>query len=582
MAASIKIPTEFRAIDKFSNVIKGMTRNVREFSSQSVGYIKRFDARVNNTFNKLGRLSSIALGIGIGGLFTMAIQNNIEYDKSVQSIMAVTGKSGKEFDKYRDKITGLGKSQKLLFGDVAKAMEIVGSAQPELLDSADKLAMVTDAALTLSKAGGISQEQAALSLTGVMNQYGAGADEAMKYIDILATSEKKGSSIIKNTAEALLVAGGTAKAFGLSFETSNAFIQAFAKGGKLGSEAGTMFTGVLSKLSKVQNKEFNPSFTKAEDVINNLKKANLSYTDLIKLTDSEGAKWITTLLNQNDVLQSLNGNLNDNGAAQEAANIKTRSFDQLLKNIKTSFLNFTTATDNNSKSMNAVKNMMGYVADNIDKVILVLGTVLAAFIALKVVVGIIEAVSIAMSLYTAITAAYSAVAVTAALTGASFAAVIWATVWPILAVIAAIAAVIAIFYYWDDIVAWFSKQWDAFTKFIEEFDFIGFFKSIGSAIFDFLVFPLQSVLKLVSKIPGMGGVANMGIDLIEEFKGKLGLEDNSKVVDTKQASNDNITKSITERNSNVKFTILDKGGNVGNVENNDNIPIFLSNTVGSF
>ncbi len=74
----------------------------------------------------------------------------------------------------------------------------------------------------------------------------------------------------------------------------------------------------------------------------------------------------------------------------------------------------------------------------------------------------------------------------------------------------------------------------------------------------------------------------MGIDLIEEFKGKLGLEDNSKVVDTKQASNDNITKSITERNSNVKFTILDKGGNVGNVENNDNIPIFLSNTVGSF
>lgn len=49
---------------------------------------------------------------------------------------------------------------------------------------------------------------------------------------------------------------------------------------------------------------------------------------------------------------------------------------------------------------------------------------------------------------------------------ASMAIAVVAATWPILAVIAAIGAVVAVFYYWDDIVSWFSKGFNAAMKWI--------------------------------------------------------------------------------------------------------------------
>ena len=63
-------------------------------------------------------------------------------------------------------------------GDTAKAFEIIGSAKPELLASADAMGLVTDAAITLSKATGDELESSAQSLTNTLNQFGLAADQA--------------------------------------------------------------------------------------------------------------------------------------------------------------------------------------------------------------------------------------------------------------------------------------------------------------------------------------------------------------------------------------------------------------------
>ncbi|MCK0148220.1 hypothetical protein MWU78_21415, partial [Arenibacter sp. F26102] len=73
MAATIKIPAEFRAIDKFSGVIKKMLAGVRNFSNNGIAAIKRFDHSINRTFSKLGNLTKLTLGIGLGTLFASGI-----------------------------------------------------------------------------------------------------------------------------------------------------------------------------------------------------------------------------------------------------------------------------------------------------------------------------------------------------------------------------------------------------------------------------------------------------------------------------------------------------------------------------
>ena len=46
MPATVQIPSEFRAKDKFSHVVKKMTMGVSRFSKTGVKYMRRFDSHV--------------------------------------------------------------------------------------------------------------------------------------------------------------------------------------------------------------------------------------------------------------------------------------------------------------------------------------------------------------------------------------------------------------------------------------------------------------------------------------------------------------------------------------------------------
>lgn len=259
-----------------------------------------------------------AIGI-LGGVVKGAFDIVTGFEQAIAELSSVTGLSGDELDNLKNKVIEVSSATGKGATEIANAFKLVGSAQPELLKNADALAEVTKQAVILSKAGGLTVEVAADALTNSMNQFGVSAKDAANFVDILATSQQKGTAPINKLAESMTKAGGTARAFGLDFGQTNALIQGFAKGGVLGAEAGTQLSGVLAKLSKVANKDFNPSQTNAVKVIQNLKDANLSYTDLLKLTDAEGAKWLSTLINQNDIVQELNGNLLEHGNALKQA-----------------------------------------------------------------------------------------------------------------------------------------------------------------------------------------------------------------------------------------------------------------------
>ena len=58
-----------------------------------------------------------------------------------------------------------------LGSEVLKAYELVGSAQPVLLQNATSLDQVTRSVITLSKASRMDLEQSTRALTDVMNQF---------------------------------------------------------------------------------------------------------------------------------------------------------------------------------------------------------------------------------------------------------------------------------------------------------------------------------------------------------------------------------------------------------------------------
>ena len=560
--ANFSIKSVFSAVDKVTAPVKQMAKATSAFGKRTEAAMKRAQlSSANYSKANSGLIRNLGTLVGAGGLLFMlssgmrtAYQANVDLDASLQSLQAITGVTGDAFNSFADEIDKVSKKQVIFAGDTAAAFELVGSAKPELLASADALSKVTESAIILAKAGKLETVDAVNSLTVSMNQFGVSADKAGEFVDILATAQQKGSGPIKYLSEAMVNAGGTAKAFGNSFDDTVAILEGFAKAGVPASEAGTMLAGILAKLSTVQNKSFNPQFTKATDIIKNLSKANLSYNDLLEMTDVEGAKWLTTIINQNDIVQELAGNLNDVGNAQKQADIQTSSLKAKMQELSDAFKNAVSSTNSNNSAMNSMKTIIGFVAQNMDKII---GLIVTAAKVGAIWLGVTLALNAGMKVQLAILAVSKFLRfakVIAMITKAegAWVAIQWAlnaamAANPIGLIIVAVAALIAgivlLVKNWEKVWAWLNKIFDnkwvrlAMTIFtpiiaiplhiarnwekiktvmVSVWDAMkSGAREVGAAIFEFLITPINLILKAAAAMGSdMAANALKGIDNI--------------------------------------------------------------------
>ena len=598
MATTLIAATKFTAVDKFSAVVTKMATRTKTFARTAVtsfNKVQRAERKLRSGLKKsLGLFGRLGLAVSALTILTVVGTATAQLDKNLKSLSAITGVVGAQFVGFEKEIDAVSKRQLIFAGDTAKAFELVGSAKPELLDNAAALGKVTEAAIILAKAGGIELGDSVKSLTVSMNQFGVGADKASEFIDILATAQQKGSGTIQYLSEAMVNAGGTSKAFGNSFSDTVAILEGFAKAGVPSTEAGTQLAGILSKLSKVSKKEFNPQYTKATDIINNLAKANLSYTDLLKMTDVRGAKWLTTIINQNQIVQELTGNLNDVGNAQRVADVQTASLTDKWKAIVATFKNAVTTTDSNSEALNCIKDIMTKVAKNMGTVVKVAGAVIGIFIALSAFVllgnvvlmaywGILALVTAAQWLWNA---AMNANPISLIIIG-------------VVVLIALIALIINKWNSWGaaiciflgplgliiSLIQSFRRNWDMIKKSFSEGGILEGFKAIGKVILDSVLMPVQQLMQLIAKIPGMQKRMQPRIDKMQNFREGLGVntttDESGKPLNPVVATEAAKANAEKARRDRLDINVSSDAGSNTDITNNSGMfPIKLLNTVG--
>lgn len=230
------------------------------------------------------KVKTIAVGVLIGNTVEAAVtkfagfvsgmgQTVTQFESKVRNLSAITGLQGKELDYLADKAIKLSMTSSNSAADFVEAMKLIGSAKPELLANAEALALVTKEADRLAKASGIDLPDAAKRLTDTLNQYGAGADEAAKYVDALAAAAKFGAAEVADVSSALLEFGTQAKNTNVSIFESAGLIELLAEKGIKGAEAGTKLRNVLLSLNAVEALD-----TKA---IESLRQAGVN-TDLLR------------------------------------------------------------------------------------------------------------------------------------------------------------------------------------------------------------------------------------------------------------------------------------------------------------
>lgn len=194
-------------------------------------------------------ISLIADGIANG------VKAFAAYEKALDRLSAITGVTGADLDKFKEKIEGL---TTIRIGDaeivntaeeIANAFTLVGSAQPDLLKSADALALVTEKALILSQASGDDLNSSVAALTTTLGQFQLPASDAERIMNELAAGAKAGASEIPDTTAALQKFGTTAATVNVSTTESIALIETLAEQQLKGADAGTALRNVLAKIA---------------------------------------------------------------------------------------------------------------------------------------------------------------------------------------------------------------------------------------------------------------------------------------------------------------------------------------------
>lgn len=320
------------------------------------GYTKA----LNKSIIGIGSFAS-ALGL-MGGLqivaslFKDAFTSITDFNQAIADLSAITGASGGDLDKFKNEVRNVARQTRTSAIEMAKAFQIVGSAQPELLKSAEALGEVTKQAVLLSQAGGLSLEDSAQSLTLVMNQFQASSEKAGMFADILATSQQKGTATILQQAEAMKNVGSVANTVGLSFESTSASLQALAKGGLVGAEAGTKLRGVLLKLAQTGRDDLNPELHSMFDIMSTLEGEINGVADAQKLFGAENAAAALTLIAQKDVIDELDGSLNVVGSAQEQANTRMGTMSGAVEQLKNRWEDFILGLEDGTGAMSGVIN----------------------------------------------------------------------------------------------------------------------------------------------------------------------------------------------------------------------------------
>lgn len=342
-----------------------------------------------------GRLAGFAgAGLSLGAIIT----TTREYGQALSDLSAITGATGAQLKTLDEAAQDMGRSTEYSASQAVEALKLMASAKPELLQTADGLTAATRSALTLAQAAGSTLPDATRTLALSLNQFGAGAQEADRYINVLAAGAKFGASEIVDTAAAIKNGGVAAAQAGVGFETLNAAIQVLAEREIKGGEAGTALRNVILALEKGTDKTLKPSVVGLSGALENLSKKNLSTAQAVKLFGVENINAASVLVDNRSKLDALTQALTGTQTAHEQAAIRVNNLNGDIMGLTSAFEGMIIKVGQSStgplrSGIQSVTDGINLLTDNFNAVASVALYTLIPVLSTKLTAGLRESVS---------------------------------------------------------------------------------------------------------------------------------------------------------------------------------------------
>lgn len=318
---------EWKYYQQQAKLVTAELQKIKTEVQETEGWLSRF----NNGFAKWGGLLATGAATITGVSMALnTLRNNRDSKESSQAeLKALTGlddssiqwltEQAEELSTTMDK-SGLRIRQSS--DEILQAYMLIGSKKPELLKDKEALNAVTIEAMRLAAAAKIDLKDAVTATTVSLNMYGESADQAARYVNVLAAGSKEGAADVSAQAAAIKNAGVAASGAGVSIEQLQGTIQMLAEKGLEAEPAGTALRKFFLVLQTGPD-ETNPKVVGLQTALENLNKKSLTAAQIQTMFGEEAYSAATILIDNADKVRQYTEAVTDTNIAMEQAAINS-------------------------------------------------------------------------------------------------------------------------------------------------------------------------------------------------------------------------------------------------------------------
>lgn len=328
----------FNALNKSIN---NLSKNVVKFSADFSGSLGKVDSAVDKTSSKvkkgLGSIDFVAyadVARNLSNGFNTLATSGTTFEQSMANLSATTGITGRDLDELNRIARESGKATGAGATEAANAFTQLASKVKVSKVGLEGLKNLQKETVTLSQAGGIGMTEAASALAETVNQFGLGADQANRVVNVLAAGSQSGSAGIAELAASLGTSGAAAAATGVSVEQAAGALEVLSQNNLKGAEAGTALSEILTSMQSNLNMDL--SQTGLSTALESLSPLLGNTTELSRIFGEANAGTAQYLIQNATSVGEMTTALTDTNVAQEQAAIRSDTVAEKMKVIQAS------------------------------------------------------------------------------------------------------------------------------------------------------------------------------------------------------------------------------------------------------
>ena len=352
---------------KFDQGLATATKSIQRFQSN----VNKAGRQIVNSLNFTGINTTALLNpytaaaAAIGGVVTSVISNQVKFEKSMDNFQAILGVSAREMEYFSQEAIRMGSATTQTASQVAEAYTMIAARLPQLLKSKEGLVQVTEAAIILAEAAGITVDEAGKALADSINQTGASAYEASRYINVLAAGSRNGAGDITYLNTALEKFGSIGSTVGMSFEQLVASIETVAPKITDASSAGIYLRQVLLTLEKQNDEGLRPSVVGISQALENLAAKQLTVAEYAQMFDKRAVITAMTLVEQRNKFNELTNAVTGTNTAYEQAELRTDNVKGAITRLSSAWERFTLSVSNSTGALQGFLDTLATVLNTI-------------------------------------------------------------------------------------------------------------------------------------------------------------------------------------------------------------------------